>query len=166
MSGKIFLCHPWTLLIWHGGTKASPFTIGIEFDGNPEGIPGQYWKNPKLKKNGVILDKYKNQVGPHPISEQQVKASKVLLKLLRDEIVGGGGTFEYVLAHRQSSQDRVYDPGWECWQKIAIPWMNETGATYGDNMQNGGFVFVTELFQGAPIPKDWDPRSTRGWMDR
>lgn len=134
LDGRIILMHHWWRMIWHGNGP-SPSTIGIEFDGNPEGKPGYYWT-----PGG----------GPNLITDAQKKAAEVLFTLLRDEITTMGGAFSYLLAHRQSSEDRECDPGWHCWQEIALPWMEKLGVK-----SDPGKVWGT----GNTIPKDWDPAS-------
>lgn len=138
LKGRIVLVHPFGLHIWHGH-RPSLWTIGIEFDGNPEGFPGYHWK-----PGG----------GPDPITEPQVKAGLVLRDLLKGAFFDNRRTWEYIYAHRQSSDQRECDPGWECWQKIAIPWMEDTGATPGD-VGLRGTIFGT----GYRISRHWDPRS-------
>jgi hypothetical protein len=139
LEGRIVLSHPFEMMIWHGHAP-SPWTIGIEFDGNPEGYPGYWWK-----PGG----------GPHDITEAQVKAGDVLLKILLDAFKAGGSELKYIYAHRQSSENRECDPGWQCWQKIGVPWMERTGAIPGDSNGFGGTTFGT----GFQIPQSWDPRS-------
>lgn len=130
LSGKIILMHDFTKMIWHGNGP-SPFTVGIEFDGNPEGFPGKWWK-----PGG----------GPHPITPEQEKAADVLFSLMKQEIEKIGGKMERIIAHRQSSEDREYDPGWECWKKIAIPWQKRIGIESDPNKTWG---------TGKPIPEEW-----------
>lgn len=138
LGGKIILSHPFNLHIWHGH-RPSLWCIGIEFDGNPEGYPGYYWK-----PGG----------GPHAITESQVKASKVLLDILLGEFEQHNRPFKYIYAHRQASDQRECDPGFDCWRKVAIPWMEKTGATPGDIGLEG-----TTFGTGFHISKHWDPRS-------
>jgi len=138
MGGRVVLSHPFDLMIWHGHYP-SRWTIGIEFDGNPTGRPGYWWK-----PGG----------GPHPITDEQVKAGNVLLDILTKAFEDNGRTLKYIYAHRQSSDQRECDPGNECWQKIALPWMEKTGATPGDIGRQGS-TFGT----GYCIPQSWDPKS-------
>jgi hypothetical protein len=138
LEGRIILPHDWELMIWHGHGP-SPWTIGIEIDGNPEGYPGYHWR-----PGG----------GPHPITDAQAKASEVLLEMLTEAFEQNGSRFKYIVAHRQSSNQRECDPGWECWQKIAIPWMEQTGANSGGEDRSGR-VWGT----GYRIPQSWDPSS-------
>lgn len=146
LEGRIFLIHPWNLHIWHGHAMSS-WAPGIEFDGNPEGYPGYHWK-----PGG----------GPDPITDAQVKASKVLLRLIRHEFALNGRNLEYVYGHRQGSDQRECDPGWQAWEKIAIPWMADSGATCGDKNGWGGSSFSS----GFVIPKHWDPRSPFGFREQ
>ena len=152
MGGRIVLAHAWDKMIW-SGHGPSPWTISIEWDGNPEGRPGYHWK-----PGG----------GPHPITDEQVKAADVLLGLLLKAFEQNGQTLKYIVAHRQASDQREADPGWECWQKIAIPWMEKTGAIPGpreghpptDGLKIPVGYAGDTWGTGGQIPKDWDPRST------
>lgn len=144
MGGRIVLAHPWELMIWHGH-GLSRWTIGIEWDGNPEGKPGYFWK-----PGG----------GPHDITAGQLKAAPVLLQLLKEAFAANGQKIQWIVGHRQGSADRECDPGWQCWQKIAIPWMAETGAipnwTGGDEAK----VYAGDVTgSGLYLPYEWDARS-------
>ena len=144
LDGRIMLPHPWELMIWHGHGP-SPWTIGIEIDGNPEGFPGYYWHEGK---------------GPHPITDAQVRAGEVLLEMLITAFTAHGRHLERIVAHRQADASRESDPGWECWQKIALPWMALTGATPGATAIHRGDTWGS----GHQIPREWDPQSTaRFW---
>jgi len=146
LKGKIILSHPFDLMIWHGHSP-SRWTIGIEIDGNPEGYPGYFWR-----PGG----------GPDPITDAQVKASAVLIQIIAKEFARNGQTMDYIYAHRQASEMRECDPGWEAWRKIALPWMDITGATPGDAGRQGS-TFGT----GYHIPQSWDPSSpVKGFRER
>lgn len=134
LSGKIILMHHFWRMIWHGN-HPSPNTVGVEWDGNPEGIPGVYWK-----PGG----------GPHPMTEAQLKASPVLFSLMKREIETIGGQLRNVLAHRQSSEDREYDPGWHCWQTVGLEWQTRIG-----RKSDVSATWKT----GKSIPREWDPAS-------
>jgi hypothetical protein len=155
LGGRIVLAHPFELFIWssHG---LSPFTINVEWDGNPEGRPGYWWK----------------PGGPaNPVTDAQVKASDVLLNLLIEAFVMNGKTIKYVFGHRQASSSRESDPGWELWQKIAMPWKEKLGATSGPRPGHPATEGLTDLEFGGDtwggtgpggglqIPHDWDYRS-------
>lgn len=156
--GQIILIHPLNKMIWHGNGP-SRWTIGIEFDGNPEGAPGVFWK-----PGG----------GPHPITAAQEKASVVLLQFLLFWFgTGSLGNIEYILAHRQSSPEREYDPGWECWSKIAVPWMEKTGAIPGPREGCPATKGLVEPVGhagdtwggGLQIPTEWDSRASKSFME-
>lgn len=144
LGGKIILPHKWELMIWHGHYP-STWTIGIEFDGNPSGYPG---------KDGGPGYYWRPGGGPDPITLEQVQAGEVLLDLLLKAFEGNGRKLKYIYAHKLSSEQRECDPGWECWKKIAIPWMEKTGAVPGDVGWQG-----TTFGTGFHISKHWDPRS-------
>lgn len=151
LGGRLVLAHAWEKFIWHGNGP-SPWTIGIEIDGNPEGKPGYWWK----------------PGGPaHPITDAQVSALDVLLGLFMTEFTAQGQRIKYIVAHRQSSADRECDPGWETWRRVGIPWMEKTGAIPGPREGRPptqglavpvGFAGDT-WSSGAQIPREWDSRS-------
>lgn len=151
MGGRIILMHHWTDLIWHGHSP-SPWTIGIELDGNPEGKLGYHWK-----PGG----------GPHDCTDAQVQACSVLLGLLTHGFITHGQIIRYVVAHRQSSKDRECDPGWQAWQKVAMPWMTITGAIPGPREGHPPTAGLTlpvgasgdTWGTGFQIPTEWDDRS-------
>lgn len=136
MGGRVIIMHDPRMVIWHGN-KPSPGLIGIEIDGNPEGVPGRYWK-----PGG----------GPHPLTADQIaSANEILLPWLQSWFESNGARWILTVAHRQSSGDRDYDPGYETWQRIALPWMRATGSA------DGGLTWGT----GNPIPHEWDSRKAK-----
>lgn len=156
MGGRLVLAHAWDKMIW-SGHGPSPWTINIECDGNPEGKSGYWWR-----PGGDA----------HPITEAQVKAADVLLGLLLAEFKQNGQELKYIVAHRQSSSSRECDPGWLCWQKIGIPWMERTGAIPGPREGHPPTVGLvrpvgyagdtwggTGPAGGFQIPHEWDLRS-------
>lgn len=84
------------------------------------------------------------------MTEAQLKASPVLLSLMKREIETIGGQLRNVLAHRQSSEDREYDPGWHCWQTVGLDWQNRIGVK-----SDVSATWKT----GKTIPREWDPSS-------
>lgn len=133
-EGKVILMHDFLMELWHGN-KPSPWTIGIEFDGNMAGYSsGKYWK-----PGG----------GPDRLTAaQQASANEILLPFLQNWFQENESSWLYTLAHRQSSGDREYDPGFMVWNLVALPWMRATGSTDGDLLWG----------KGALVPKDWDVR--------
>lgn len=140
LGGKVFVLQPFEIGIWHGN-GLSPFTIGIEFEGNPAGF---------IKADGSPYYWPKGG-GPHPCTPEQVEASIELFDFLSCEFATAGAEWKGVWAHRQSEATRESDPGVEVWQKIAVPWREKLGldASQLENMWG----------TGHPIPREWDAQS-------
>lgn len=151
LEGRIFLIQPFELMIWHShGT--SPFSIGVEFDGNGAGKEGYWWR-----PGG----------GPHPCTDAQAKAADVLLTIFVKAFASHGQTIKCIWAHRQSSKDRECDPGFSVWQRVGIPWMEAAGAipgpVEGHPVSKGlelpvGYAGDT-FGDGLQLPTEWDARS-------
>ncbi len=138
-EGRIVIVNDPIDMIWHG-QGLSQKTIGVEIEGNFEGVQG----NTKTLWIGG---------GPAAsLTEAQLTASQVVFEWLEDRFDENGITWSKVHGHRQSSRTRAGDPGSEIWQKIAIPWLNTLYAT------DGGPSWCTG--SGRPIPVDWDQRYT------
>jgi hypothetical protein len=134
-NGTILIVNDPLDFIWHA-QGLSRFTIGIEFNGNFEGVRG---RPDTLWKGGG---------GPHFLTPAQLKAADTLFEWLKQMFDDNGSKWEVVHAHRQSSKYRRSDPGSEIWQKVGIPWRDHLGAT------DGGPVY--RLGDGRAIPKEWD----------
>jgi hypothetical protein len=136
-EGRVVLVNDPCDMIWHG-QGLSQRTIGIEIEGNFEGIKG----NQKTLWEGG---------GPAAtLTDAQIAAAGVVFRWLDARFDENGATWSKVHAHRQSSRTRAGDPGSEIWQRIAIPWIIQLYAT------DGGPSWCTG--SGRPIPKDWDGR--------
>lgn len=138
-SGTILIVNDLTDFIWHA-QGFSYNTIGIEFNGNFYGDENDITTWWVAGGESAIL------------TSGQYQASKYLLKYLRAQFEKNGAKFSKIFAHRQSSKDRRADPGSEIWRMIAMPWMEETGATDG----GPDYVYGT----GRPIPKNWNKSYT------
>ena len=136
-EGLIVWVNDETSMVWHA-QRLSPSTIGIEIEGNFEGISGN---DKTLWKGG----------GPACyLTKAQLKAASVLLKHIKKRFEDNGAQWRRIYGHRQSKNTRIADPGSEIWQKIAIPWANKLGLFNHD----GGPGFC--VGSGRPIPKIWD----------
>lgn len=123
------------------------YSIGIEIDGHFPGIVGD---SRTIWKDGGST---------HVVTQEQIESTKNLLLWIYMQGIALGGNFEKLVAHRQSSSDRVADPGSEVWNAIApwamdqlgleVPWYETTGS-------------------GVYLPRQWDIRSLFGWngLDR
>jgi hypothetical protein len=142
-DGTIVLCNALDDFIWHAqGLSAS--TIGIEFNGNMEGIEGDAHT---LWAHGG---------GPHPLTEAQISAAKnKLFPWLLAEFDAAGIVWDRVHAHRQSSASRRSDPGSRVWNEVGLPWIDRLRAL-GIDASDGGPYFRTG--SGRPIPEAWGGR--------
>jgi N-acetyl-anhydromuramyl-L-alanine amidase AmpD len=141
-SGAIVRVNPMTDMIWHA-QKLSHKTVGIEFNGNMEGIEGD--------RSTLWGD-----AGPHPVTDAQVDAANdVLFPWLVRCFEANGVHFSNVHAHRQSSGTRRADPGSEIWQRVGIPWIERLKALGMGKRGDGGAGF--SVGDGRSIPKEWNP---------
>lgn len=130
--GDIVIRNKLRWFIWHA-QGFSWNTIGIEFNGLFEGVQGDPRTNPDPGKPTQRL------------TDEQVRAAnEELLPYLQEQFSVNGGQWKFVHAHRQSCKDRPHDPGSEIWQRVAIPWIQKTGATEGK-------IYGT----GRSIPQNW-----------
>jgi hypothetical protein len=138
-DGTIIIVNDPTDFIWHA-QGFSHKTIGIEYNGNFPGIEG----NPRTHwaPGGKMCS----------LTPQQIAATPVLFKWLKKQFDDNGAKWKYVYAHRQATKDRRADPGSEIWQKVAMPWIEELGASDG----GPDFLYGT----GRTIPKEWNPNYT------
>lgn len=136
-EGVIVWANDETDMIWHGN-NLSQATIGVEIEGNFEGVsglPATLWKGG----------------GPACyLTDAQLMASGSLFVHLSNRFVENDSLWRKVYAHRQSSGTRRGDPGSEIWQKIALPWIQGLAMPSMD----GGPEF--HLDSGKPIPDSWD----------
>jgi hypothetical protein len=144
-DGKVILANDPTDMIWHA-QGLSRHTIGIEIAGNFAGIDGN------------MKTLWRGGGGPHTLNKAMLSAMDAVLEWLLEQFSENGREFRTICAHRQSAPSRIADPGSEIWQKVALPWMERTGATVGAY----GFC----LPKGRPIPQEWDPRSTGRYWDK
>jgi hypothetical protein len=123
--------NPMTSMIHHGN-KPSPVTVGIEIEGNHEGILGD------------ASTLWRGGGGPHYVSEPMVNAFRVIVQ----DIICRGVGLDYVRAHRQSKAARRGDPGSEIWKRCVMPIMDEFG------LDDGGPDWKTR--NGRVIPREWN----------
>jgi len=144
-QGGIILINPFTDFIWHA-QQLSLTTFGVEIDGNFPGIEG----DPKTLWSGG---------GPAatltPEQELALDALFGYLLYLRDT---QGFKFQRVHAHRQSSPDRVADPGSEIWRKVALKWMAKE-----PSLSDGGPTWRIGPGRGRTIPRQWNPEYPDGY---
>lgn len=113
-------------------------SVGIEIDGSYEGIEGDrktWWAG--------------GQAAPDTLSPAAVQAARDAIVWIYDEVRHHGGKITHILAHRQSSKDRVSDPGSAIWQQVGV-W-----AQHSLELSDGGEGYQAG---GLPIPSAWDAR--------
>ena len=137
-EGTVIIVNDPTSFIWHG-QRLSRRTIGIEIEGNYEGIEG---KSNTLWKGG----------GPAAKLTEKIKAaSDIVFQWLLSEFTKNRQEWKYIYAHRQSKDTRTADPGSAIWQEIALPWIDKLGCKYDPKIKYNS---------GKPIPKQWDSNSS------
>ncbi len=140
-AGRVLYLHPPEHYLYaaNGFNRSS---VSLEIDGHFAGIAGDlrtYWR-PRSEPDRK----------PLTLSAPQVDGAKKAILFLLAEVARRGGRITELVAHRQSSIDRVSDPGSEIWRALA-PWCRDglglgtpLALTYGD---------------GKPIPREWDDNS-------
>lgn len=113
-------------------------SVGIEIDGSYCGIEGDtktWWAG--------------GQSSPDVLSAVTYSAARAAVQWIVDEVAHYGGKVTHILAHRQSSKDRVSDPGSAIWQQVGVWAQHSLGLSDGgEGYQQGG----------SPIPSAWDAR--------
>lgn len=132
-KGQIIIINALDDFIWHA-QGLSRYTVGIEIEGNFEGITGQSWTH------------WKPGGGPHHLNDEQKSALVALEKYLDNWFRLSGITWTNIHAHRQSSKHRVSDPGQEIWSFIREFWN-------WDNKTDGGPDF--QIGSGKALPMAW-----------
>lgn len=132
--GKFIKVNNLQALLWHaqGFNKRS---IGIEIEGNFCGLTGDartHWK-----KGG----------GPHQLMVGQVKAAKAAVRWIIECAEVSGANIKYIFAHRQSSRNRIADPGQEIWESVGRWAIEELG------LSDGGKNF--SVGRGYVLPDEW-----------
>lgn len=132
--GKFIKVNDLQALLWHaqGFNKRS---IGIEIEGNFCGLtddPRTHWK-----KGG----------GPHTLLVEQVRAARAAVEWIVKCAEASGANINYIFAHRQSSGDRIADPGQSIWRDVGCWAIDNLG------LNSGGQHF--SIGNGAPLPDEW-----------
>jgi hypothetical protein len=113
-------------------------SVGIEIDGTFEGIEGDistWWPSPGYK-------------APMKPTQEQIVSAREAVRWICSMTAKNGGKITHILAHRQSSADRVSDPGSRIWHEVGLWAQRELG------LSDGGDSFT--VGEGRPIPKQWD----------
>jgi hypothetical protein len=155
----VLLLSPLNQLLWHANSF-NKRSIGIEVSGNHSGIlnvDGERYDgdNEKfvcaglLKRDQWLAERtyWKPGRGPDRLDNNMVNAGRAAITHIIETVEEHGGHIKYVFAHRQSSKDRVADPGQEIWTELGLWAMEEHG------LSDGGDKFVSG--KGYPLPDVW-----------
>jgi hypothetical protein len=119
--------------ITNHGNEPNRMAWGIEVEGKYRGQPGAFGHDQKA------------------LTVEASNGLQEALRYLMGRAATLGHTPRFLWAHRQSSDTRRSDPGYEIWQ-AALPVAQELGLRTHN---------ARTWDQGRPIPRDWDPRSQR-----
>jgi hypothetical protein len=122
-------------------------SIGIEIDGAFAGVEGDkktFWQGGEIRE-------------PQTITPAQIASCREAIEWIVGICAANGAYITNILAHRQSSKDRVSDPGSKVWQDVAL-WAEEKLG-----LKAGGLNNLT-VTGGRPIPKEWDSRSSEPYL--
>lgn len=135
ISGDIVEIHNPTHYVNHANTLNSR-SIGVEIEGNFRGLSG----SKRTLWQGNMSSKFEET----KLSEvQQIAAIDLLTSLC------GKYDINFIFAHRQSSDNRIGDPGEEIWRKIASPVIEFEG------LSDGWPEYKRERSGGYPLPDQW-----------
>lgn len=143
-DGSIVLLHDPPAYMWHGhsfnkhdiGIEVSCRAAGIEGDGSTLWLPQSY----RGLKGDARL-KHASEA-----TDEQLEATKVLIRHYCELVASHGGKIEFIHAHRQSSKSRVSDPGSRIWKAVGVWAQQELGLSAGPPGWSAG---------GYPLPDAW-----------
>lgn len=141
-DGVVALPNPLPWYVWHGN-EFNPVSLGLEIEGHFPGLPD----DPSTPRREDIATVWGGKATP--LTATLVEASCAALDYLVAKGRELGMPIEFIAAHRQSSDTRRSDPGWEIWRTVvleyAVPKLGlKTLPSYA-------------IGNGRPIPKEWDP---------
>jgi len=132
--GRFFKIHELSSYLYHANALNSR-SIGFEIEGNFAGIEGD--SSTVWTPGG----------GPHELLPEQVEAARAAIDWTMQAMETAGSTIRFAFAHRQSSPNRVGDPGSAIWKEIALWAIREYG------LEDGGSRFA--VGKGRPLPDAW-----------
>jgi hypothetical protein len=147
-DGSIVLLHDPTSITWHAH-GFNKHDLGIEVSCRAAGIEG----------NGSTLwlpKKYKGVKGDQRLAhateatDEQLEATRELIRYYVDLVAKHGGKIEFVHAHRQSSKSRVSDPGSRIWQACGVWAIKELGLSAGPPGWSAGGYALPDAWTGEP----------------
>jgi hypothetical protein len=152
-DGSIVLLHDPTAYMWHGHSF-NKHDIGIEVSCRAAGIEGNgksLWLPKEVRRDGVrvkskTLSPEERLEHATEATDDQLEATRVLIRHYVDLVEKNGGNIEFIHAHRQSSKSRVSDPGSRIWKHCGVWAIDELKLTAGSPGWSAG---------GYPLPDAW-----------
>lgn len=162
-DGSIVLLHDPRAYMWHGHSFNAQ-DIGIEVSCRAAGLLDDprtaenesrltLWL-PQSIKEKIAARKTTFEDELHEATDEQLEATKELVRYYVRVVEEHGGKIEFIHAHRQSSKSRVSDPGERIWKAVGIWAQEELGLSAGPPGWSAG---------GLPLPDAWtgEPNGVR-----
>lgn len=143
-DGVVALPNPLLWYVYHGNGFNSR-AVGLEIEGSFTGRPD----DPATPVREDLQSHWGDDSKITPLTDLTIETSCVALDYIVSQIADMGGEIKYIHAHRQSSETRRSDPGWEIWQHVVLDYAVKKLGLKTEPLLT--------LAKGRPIPKVWDP---------
>ncbi|MEQ8461744.1 MAG: N-acetylmuramoyl-L-alanine amidase [Sandaracinaceae bacterium] len=141
-AGYFVAAHPLRTYVQHAG-RFNGYSLGLEVEGRYPGL----LDDPDTLPREDLLTTWGGS--PSELTEETLIAAQAALTWLVDEGRREGMPIRYVVAHRQSSDNRRSDPGEEIWRRLVLEYaVDELGLEAQRE---------SPWREGRPIPTEWDP---------
>jgi hypothetical protein len=141
-AGFFVAAHPLLDYVYHGN-RLNDRSLGIEIEGRYCGL----MDDPSTLPREDLDTTYGGP--PTELTETTIATSCAALTWLVEEASEQGIDIRYIMAHRQSSNDRRSDPGEEIWKEVVLGFaVNILGL---ETMPHNTWR------EGYSIPRQWDP---------
>lgn len=158
-DGAIVLLQDPRAYMWHGHSF-NKFDIGIEVSCRAAGLVDDpetaenesvltLWL-PKSIKEKIAKRKAKATDYLREATDEQLEATKELVRHYVDLVAAHGGKIEFIHAHRQSSKSRTSDPGERIWKAVGIWAQEELGLSAGPPGWSAGGTALPDAWTGEP----------------
>lgn len=154
-DGSIVLLHSPTAYLWHGNSF-NRHDIGIEVSCRAcgiDGVPETLWLPKKYKD----LEGEQRLAKATEATDQQLEATRQLVKYYVDLVAENGGEIKYIHAHRQSSKTKISDPGSRIYKGVNKWAIEELGLSAGPPGWSSGGSAIPDAWSGENngIPYSW-----------
>lgn len=144
-DGVVALPNPLSWYVYHGNGLNSR-SLGLEIEGSYVGQPD----DPTTPVREDLQSHWGDEAKITKLDDLTIETARTALYVLMEEAHKWGADIKYIHAHRQSSQSRRSDPGYEIWQEVVLEYaVKRLGLQTQPHMT---------LDTGRPIPLVWDPQ--------